>query len=159
MRIFDSRSQLFSKVSTFDGKLRVASPAPRLLWKNFNFCPHCRNHGRRDLVDRLTEWGPVISRSDGKTFHLVLGDRPLSYPAEKSSGNTGMMSAGFWYVHDPSGDSTEVVVVILRNPPRGGVPLLRHLEIVSDRLAEKLSKPKRLASLYEFDGSRLYRAL
>jgi hypothetical protein len=31
---------------------------------------------------------PMISRSDGKTFHLLLADFPARYPAEKASGNT-----------------------------------------------------------------------
>lgn len=157
MGISDSRSQLLSETSGFDDKSRVASPTPKLLWKNFHICPHCQGKGRSYLIERLSEWGPVISRSDGATFHLVLGDRPIEYPAEKAAGKTEMMSAGFWYVHEANGESTETVVVILRRPPRGGVPLLRHLEIVADKLAEKLRKPGRLPCLYEFDGQQLHK--
>jgi hypothetical protein len=137
----------------------TADPArpPILRWMNFSICPHCLANGRPGTLERLNEWGPIISRSDGVNFHLVLGDRPIEYPAERAAGKSEMMSTGFWYVHEANGDSTETVVVILRRPPRGGVPLLRHLEIVADKLAEKLRKPGRLPCLYEFDGHQLHK--
>ena len=135
----------------------------RGLFRNFQLCPHCERTGRYPIIERLNEAGPVVSRSDGETFHLVLGDRPISFPAEKSSGRTEMMTAGFWYVKErnkESGEmpaSTETVVVILRKPPAAGVPLMKHLERLADQLAEKLVKPEELATLYEFEGNRLQR--
>jgi len=130
--------------------------APRLRWMNFNICPHCRANGRSGALERLNEWGPIISRSDGLNCHLVLGDRPIEYPAERASGKTEMMSAGFWYVHEANGGSTETVVVILRRPPIGGVSLLRDLEMVADKLYEKLRKSSRLPCVYEFDRKHLH---
>lgn len=123
---------------------------------NMNQCPHCIKNGRLDLIERLNEWGPTISRSDGENFHLVLGDRPLEYPAERSSGKSEMKSVGFWYLHEANGGSTETVVVILRRPPTGEVSLLRHLELVADKLFDKLHKSSRLPCLYEFDGHNLH---
>jgi hypothetical protein len=111
----------------------------------------------------------MISRSDGESFHLVLGDRPISFPAEKSSGRTATMTAGFWYVSEPkprslvagesrgTGGFTETVVVILRKPPKGGPPLMRHLELLADTLAEKITQVGRLNTFYEFDGKHLHR--
>jgi hypothetical protein len=128
---------------------------PKFRWMNFNICPHCQTHGRPWLLERLNEWGPMISRSDGANFHLVLGDRPIEYPAERASGRSKMKSAGFWYVHEANGDSTETVVVILRRPPRGGVALIHHLEVVADRLYDHLKRSSRLPCLYEFDGQHL----
>jgi hypothetical protein len=110
------------------------------------------------MLERVTEWGPMISRSDGVNFHLVLGDRPVEYPAGQGAGKSDMVSAGFWYVHEANGGSTETVVVILRRPPFGGVSLLRHLETVADKLYEKLHKSSRLSCLYEFDGQWLHHA-
>lgn len=107
------------------------------------------------MLERLNEWGPMISRSDGVNFHLVLGDRPIEYPAERAAGKSEVKSVGFWYVHEGNGGSTETVVVILRRPPSGGVPLLHHLEMVADKLYEKLRKASRLSCLYEFDGQNL----
>jgi hypothetical protein len=129
---------------------------PRLRWMNFNVCPHCQAHGRPSMLERLNEWGPMISRSDGINFHLVLGDRPIEYPSERDSGRSEMKSAGFWYIHEGNGGSTETVTVILRHPPIGGVPLLHYLEMVADRLYEKLSTSSQLSCLYKFDGQRLH---
>ena len=131
----------------------------RVRWRDFILCPHCRVNGRSSLLVRLNDWGPMISRSDGCDFHLVLGDRPIAYPAERAVGKTEMMSAGFWYVHEANGGSTETVVVILRKPPRDWASLLRHLETVADRLYGKLCKSGRLDCLYEFDGQQLRRVV
>jgi hypothetical protein len=130
---------------------------PRLRWRNFNICPHCRANGRRDTLERLNEQGPVISRSDGMLFHLVLGDRPIEYPQEKNTGHSDMKSVGFWYLHEENAGVTETVVVILRKPPIGGVSLIRHIETVADALAEELRKSSRLPCLYEFDGEQLHK--
>jgi hypothetical protein len=129
---------------------------PRLRWMNFNRCPHCIANGRPGMPERMNDWGIMISRSDGETFHLILGDRPIEYPAVRALGKTEMMSAGFWYVHEANGGSTETVVVILRRLAGGGITLLRDLETVADKLYEKLRKSSRLSCLYEFDGQHLH---
>jgi hypothetical protein len=130
--------------------------SPGLRWINFSICPHCKAKGRLCSLERLNQWGPMISRSGGVNFHLVLGDRPIQYPAERAAGKSEMLSAGFWYVHEGNGGSTETVVVIVRKPPARGVALLRHLETVADKLYEKLSKLSRLPCLYQFDGQYLH---
>jgi hypothetical protein len=149
-----------------DQKLRPSNRP----FRNFGICPHCEKKGGPFLLDRLNNVGPMISRSDGESFHLVLGDWPISFPAERSSGRTEMMTAGFWYVTEQKTNSwgarespqptrtTETVVVILRKPPRHGVNLARHLETVADRLADKLARAEELATLYEFYGNQLHRA-
>jgi hypothetical protein len=144
--------RLASTTADDDSQLRVR-------WRDFSLCPHCHVNGRSSLLVRLNEWGPMISRSDGYDFHLVMGDRPIAYPAERGAGKTEMMTAGFWYVHEANGGSTETVVVILRKPPRDRGSLLRHLETVADRLYGKLCKSGRLACLYEFDGLQLRRVV
>jgi hypothetical protein len=162
MGISDFRLRLLAGAFAVDGSNSLSSQ-PRRFLRNFQVCPHCERLGRQSIVERLDERGPVISRSDGESFHLVLGDRPISYPAEKSSGKTGMMTVGFWYVRERNRESgemtpcTETVVVILRKPPTSGVSLMRHLEKLADHLAERLIKPGDLATLYEFEGTRLQR--
>src|SRR6476661_5441514 len=92
----------------------------RGLFRNFQSCPHCEKRGRHPFVERITDCATLISRSDGETFHLVLGDRPIAYPAEKSAGKTNMVTAGFWYVKErdeKSGVLAGTVVVMLRKPP------------------------------------------
>jgi len=126
---------------------------------NFSICPQCRVNGRPGTLARLNQWGPMISRSDGVNFHIVLGDRPIEFPAERAAGKTEMMSAGYWYLHEANGGSLETVVVIRRRPPNGGVGLLLHLETVADKLYEKLKKSSRLPCLYEFDGRQLHQVV
>src|SRR4029077_1668588 len=163
------RLRWFSSFFNPDGSDQKLEPSNGLI-RNFGICPHCEKKGGPFLLDRLNNQGPMISRSDGVSFHLVLGDRPISFPAEKSSGRTEMLSAGFWYVTERKTDSwgarespqpagtTETVVVILRKPPRRGVDLARYLETVADRLADKLAKAEELGTLYEFYGNQLHRA-
>lgn len=132
----------------------------RGLFRNFQSCPHCEMKGRNPFIELINISAPVISRSDGETFHLFLGDRPISYPAEKSSGKTDKVTAGFWYVKEKDDKSDEgdvlagTVVVMLRRP-LGGIGLLRELEIVADKLVEKIAKAQFIETFYEFDGDRL----
>jgi hypothetical protein len=58
------------------------------MYRNFNEYPHCALHGKQSLLCRLCEGIAMISRSDGKTFHLLLADYPARYPAATASGNT-----------------------------------------------------------------------
>jgi len=127
----------------------------RELFRNFQSCPHCERKGYNPFIERINDVAPLISRSDGETFHLVLGDRPIEYPHEKSSGKSEMVTAGFWYVKDMV-DKTEfagTVVVMLRKRS-GGTGLLQQLEIVADELVEKINKTD-VETFYEFDGDRL----
>jgi|SRR5580704_13141671 hypothetical protein len=165
MGVSNFRLQLFSGTLAPSESERGSKP----LFRNFGICPHCQKKGGPFLLDRLNDEGPMISRSDGESFHLVLGDRPISFPAEKASGRTSMMTAGFWYVSERKAGSqeseeftgtkglTETVVVILRKPPKSGPPLMRHLELLADTLAEKITRHGRLATFYEFDGRQLHR--
>lgn len=161
MGVSDFRSRLFSGTLVRYNSDQVSSP----FFRNFGICPHCRKKGSPFLLERLNDEGPMISRSDGETFHIVLGDKPISFPAEKSSGRTATMTAGFWYVSERRAESpgtggfTETVVVMLRKPPKNRAPLMRHLELLADTLAEKINLEGRLSTYYEFDGRQLRRNL
>jgi hypothetical protein len=100
--------------------------------------------------------GPThsIVRSDGRSFRLIAAARPVSYPTASPSFETQMLSIGFWYDRKLVGPLTEIVVVILRQPPGQPMDVMRQVEIVADRLAERLAKNTRLAATYEFDSSR-----
>jgi len=139
----------------------VAGPLQpsKLRWRDFNICPHCLANGRSCPLERLNEWGPIISRSDGRNFHLVMGDRPIVYTQERASSKGEQRSAGFWYVHEANGGSTETVVVILRKPHGGRSSLLGYFEKAAGKLFAKLCKSSRLCCLYEFDGQHLYRVV
>jgi hypothetical protein len=85
---------------------------------------------------------------------LIAAARPVSYPTASPSFETQMLSIGFWYDRKLIGPFAESVVVILRRPPREPINVMRQVEIVADRLAERLAKNTRLAATYEFDSSR-----
>ena len=157
MGIPDLRLQLFFEVSDTDESKRTSRiRKPRV--ENFEFCFHSERKSRPSAAEGLNEAGPIISRSDGESYHLVVDDRTISFSTEKSSVKRSTRIVGFWYVKDENDEPaqvTETVAVILRNPPKRGVALMRHVETVADRLAEKLGKTDALATLYEWDGNRL----
>ena len=102
----------------------------------------------------ISESSNPIVRSDGRSFRLVSAERLVCYPAQKPTGKSGMSSIGFWYCLKQNDQLTESVVVILRWPPKHPVDIVRQVEIVADKLAERLAKGSRLSATYEFDGSR-----
>jgi hypothetical protein len=58
MGLLGHRLYWFSKTNGPDGSHR-APPLPKLLWKNFSICPHCRRQGRPDVLETLDEDGPI----------------------------------------------------------------------------------------------------
>lgn len=86
-----------------------------IAYRNFNLCPHCVSYGKQSLLCRLNEGIPMISRSDGQTFHLLLADYPACYPAERDSIGMERTSVCFWYSHVLDAGTTCSTVVILRD--------------------------------------------
>jgi len=123
--------------------------------RNFNLCPHCIHHGEPGLLSRLCESMPMISRSDGKTFHVLLADRPLAYPQERQSDAPDGVSVCFWYCHEDTGSTTHAVVVLLPQVHLDQQVLFRVIDSVADFLATELLHSHHLASLYRFSGNAL----
>lgn len=124
-------------------------------FNDFKVCPHCERKGRPSVVESLDKSGAVISRSDGESFHLVLGDRPIVF---RLSGKPATMTAGFWYISEREGADqafTRTVVVTMRTPV-GGLPLLNRLERVADLLAERLARAGQLETYYDFSRNHLH---
>ncbi len=90
-----------------------SEPHQPTIYRNFNICPHCSVHGEQTMLRRIREGMPMISRSDGKTFHLLLADRAVPYPAERKSGPSKLVSICFWYSHIAAGQETCTSVVVL----------------------------------------------
>ena len=126
-------------------------------YRNFSLCRHCVAQGEEGLLPRLSESMPMISRSDGELFHLVLADRPVPYPAERNSGRTQQMTLFFWYSHVIHGTCTRTAVVVLVLPKRGKqrLSLFRRIEHIADLLAEKLRNSAELKTMYEFKHDQL----
>ena len=94
MGIPDLCLQLFLEVSDTDELKRASKPQePRM--QNLEFCFHSERTRRPSAAERLNEADPIISRSDGESYHLVLSDRTISFPAERSSVKSGRLIAGF----------------------------------------------------------------
>jgi hypothetical protein len=123
--------------------------AAKAVYRNFNLCPHCMAHGQEALLQRLCEGIPMISRSDGETFHLLLADRPLPYPLECAAGPTKKFSLCFWYspVGEPS--KTHCTIVLLNGTRIQYPAVFRRIELVADLLAEELALKDELAEFYE----------
>lgn len=127
---------------------------PEIAYRNFNLCPHCAFNGQQTLLCRLCEGLPMISRSDGESFHLLLADRPLPYPIEVTAGTTRKISVCFWYSHIRRPQETLSTVVILSDSRTNHPAVFRRIETVADLLAEELVRKGRLECFYElFEGS------
>jgi hypothetical protein len=89
----------------------------------------------------------MISRSDGKTFHLLLADRPLPYPLERAAGPTNRISAFFWYSHVRQPNCTFSAIVILAGTRTRHPSLFCKIELVADLLAEELANYGQLSGM------------
>jgi hypothetical protein len=123
--------------------------------RNFNLCPHCVHRGEPGFLCRLCESMPMISRSDGKTFHVVLADRPLAYPQERQLDSSNGVSVCFWYSHVATGSETYTAVVVLPQARLNQPVLFRLIDSVADLLAGELLRVHHLASLYTLSGNAL----
>lgn len=121
-------------------------------FRNFNVCPHCRALGEQPLLSRLSEAAPMISRSDGSSFHLLLADRPLPYPNEIAAGPSDQISVCFWYSHVSRPPGTHSTVVTLSSKQTNGPQVYRAIEVIADNLAETLARHGRLMDFYNFTG-------
>ena len=121
-----------------------------VVYRNFNLCPHCISHGQQALLCRLCEGIPMISRSDGESFHLLLADRPLPYPLEQGYAARRRVSVCFWYSHVSQPNSTLSTIVVLPDSRTNHPAVFRMIEAAADLLAEELVASGTLSAFYEF---------
>ena len=131
---------------------QVAEPSQGV-FRNFNVCPHCEWNGEEALLFRLSEGIPMISRSDGRNFHLLLADRPLPYPAERGGGPT--VSVCFWYQYGAERDATKSTVVLFEGVTSPKGIHFRKIEFIADVLAEELLRRQSLAVFYNMKGNAI----
>jgi len=124
-------------------------------FRNFNFCPHCEWNGEEALLLRLSEGPPMISRSDGRNFHLLLADRPLPYPAERDGGPSEMISACFWYMYGSDRNATKSTVVLFEGAHGPEPNVFRQIEFIADVLADELRRRASLAVFYNMQGNEI----
>ena|ERR1700687_5330367 len=97
----------------------------------------------------------MISRSDGRNFHLLLADRPLPYPAERNEGRTQKTSACFWYLYGADRSAAKSSVVLFECAFGGKANIYRQIEFIADVLAEELAHHQSLAVFYNMQGERI----
>lgn len=125
------------------------------VYRNFNLCPHCERLGKDPLLLRMSESMPMISRSDGKDFHLVLADRPQPYPAEHNEGPTRQLSLCFWYSCGGHKTATRSSLVLMPSDEGKYAEYYRLIEWVADLLTAKLFEERSLALWYSLEGNSL----
>ncbi|HUL35611.1 MAG TPA: hypothetical protein VL128_17140 [Candidatus Eisenbacteria bacterium] len=97
----------------------------------------------------------MISRSDGKNFHLLLADRPVPFPAERREGPSREFSVCFWYCLGEQKKETKSSLVLVPAESKGHGDLYREIESIADLLVKKLLERKKLAVLYNLQGNSL----
>jgi hypothetical protein len=111
------------------------------MMKNFSTCPHCAAKGKRKSARPATAHRtPLVSRSDGKTFHVYLEESFIRTNSERSAEAVAL----FRYDLDSAGvngESTLVVIPLASGEPGAG---LSELERAADELAEILGSGRSL---------------
>lgn len=123
-------------------------------YRNFNICPHCEWLEVEPTLARLSESMPMISRSDGRNFHLLLADRPLPFPVEKDD-PADRLSLCFWYVYENGKSLAGSTVVLFPDTQARKTSLFRQIEFVADLLVVELLRHNSLAGLYDLQGNSL----
>ena len=129
--------------------------SPRVVFRNFNLCPHCEQLGEDPLLLRMSESMPMLSRSDGKDFHLVLADRPMPYPAERETRLAEQVSLCFWYSYGGNKNATRSSLVLVPADEAKYGEFYRSIEWVADLLTARLIDERSLAVWYSLEGDSL----
>jgi hypothetical protein len=124
-------------------------------FRNFNVCPHCEWNGEEALLFRLSEGIPMISRSDGRNYHLLLADRPLPYPAERSGNPTRTVSACFWYVYGADQKAMKSTVALFEEKFEPRANIFRQIEFIADLLSDELLRRRSLAPFCSIQGNEI----
>jgi hypothetical protein len=97
----------------------------------------------------------MISRSDGRNFHLLLADHPLPFPPERSGGPTRMTSVCFWYVYGAEKGATKSTVVVFECRAGHEGKIFRQIEFIANILADELLRRRDLAVFYNLRGDSI----
>jgi len=117
--------------------------------RNFSVCPHCARAGRQRAVAPSTPRTPLVSRSDGETYHLFLEESNLFGPF----GSTKEIAGLFRYDLDPArikADSTLVRIPYVLDRS----DLREALEKAADALAALLENGRVPCRLYVLEARR-----
>src|SRR5260221_10845576 len=94
----------------------------------------------------------MISRSDGRHFHLLLADHPLPYPAELGGGPTQTVCVCFWYAYGGEKTAAKSAVVLFEPCGVRQEKMDRLIKFIADGLADELLRRRELAAFYKLRG-------
>jgi hypothetical protein len=123
--------------------------------KNFLICPHCNAHGLQRRIVRATEQTPLVSRSDGRTYHLFLQYGPGRRLSKRSGTKREEYIIHFRYALESEHIANDPVVVLFKIAGQSKEDAQKIIEEVADELATHLEDGKRLAPFYTFQNRKL----
>lgn len=115
--------------------------------RNAKTCGHC---GKPFL--RLTAETPIVSRSDGKTFHLALFSGPQPRPKVYGGFYRRQMACNFSY--SIAGKYESTVIIVFRVEETESV-FLHDIESAADKLSELIAKGDTLPEAFTFESDAL----
>jgi hypothetical protein len=120
--------------------------------RNFRICTHCVLNRRPAFLPRVTSQTPLVSRSDGRTYHIFLQFGPHPQPSAKGASIPGIYLAHFRFALDSLNIANDPVSVLIVDPNQ---KLLETVETVADKLATVLAQGKRPAAFYKYSEGTL----
>lgn len=123
--------------------------------KNFSTCPHCVAEGDPGMIVRMTSSIPLISRSDGSTYHLFLQDGPNPRYGQSGGLIAGQLIATFRFDQDKYAVKSEPLRIFMKNPGHSHDEVTKQIEDVADRVAAVLQDGDKLARSYTFENGVL----
>ncbi len=123
--------------------------------RDFSICPHCHLHINPAHGPRYGENLPLVSRSDGRSYHIFLLHGPAPRAKARVGGNFETpFIVHFRYALDQrkiENDPVSVIVWIRKGQEK---EVSRMVELVADKLEEELEKGNALMLVYSFrEGS------
>jgi hypothetical protein len=122
--------------------------------KNFTHCPHCAFLGKPRLIRPATRRTPLVSRSDGRTFHLYLEESGMHLRSSDPQSEP-QVYALFRYDLDPCSVKAESTLVIITDAGADELQALTKLEQAADLMADLLQRAEVPRRLYRMASGRL----
>lgn len=97
----------------------------------------------------------MISRSDGRNFHLLLADRPVAFPVERDAESPPMTSVCFWYLCGADRRATKSTVVLFDCHEGSREKMFRQIEFIADVLSDELLRRGELAVFCALQGDSI----
>lgn len=123
--------------------------------KNFTICGHCLAKGSPGRVPRLTSETPLVSRSDGKTYHLFLLFGPNLQPDSAKRAGEKTYIAHYIYSLDTASLRDEPVSVVIPVHSKSELNLNECAQSIADDLTRDLAAGKPLSRFYVYQDRKL----